>query len=278
MSLEVLIPYVMPLAVAGWVGFFVALWAVLVWHHRRWVAYHERKGLSVPATGPEVLWAELVDGVRLVVDYLRGLFRDGLRRPAEVRGAPVLCVHGYTQNGTNFVRIRQVLEAEGRPTLAISMWHRLAPMSWYLARLERTLEHAVGLDPDGIDVVCHSMGGVLLRAVLSRRPDLARSVRTVVTLGSPHQGTAAPRGIPWLPEVQALKRRSSFLAELPSLPELVPQAVTVAGTLDTIVYPVSSALAEGADHVVIAAGHAGLLTRPEAVEAVRRALVGRSAA
>jgi pimeloyl-ACP methyl ester carboxylesterase len=153
------------------------------------------------------------------------------------------------------------------------MWHRLAPVSWYLRRLERAVERAVGLDPEGIDVVCHSMGGVLLRSVLARRPDLARRIRRVVTLGSPHRGTAAARGIPWLPEVQALKRRSAFLAGLPSLSALVPRAVTVAGTLDTIVYPVDTALEDGAEHVVIPAGHAGLLTRPEAVAAVRHALV-----
>jgi len=248
----------------------------LLWHHGRWVAYHQRKGMAVPGTGREVLWAELVDSVRLGVDYVRGLFRDGLRRPDEVRGPTVVCVHGYTQNGTNFVRIRQALEAEGRPTLAVSLWHRLAPVSWYLRRLELALERAIGLDPDGIDVVCHSMGGVLLRSVLAGRPDLAAQVRTVVTLGSPHRGTAAARGIPWLPEVQALKRRSAFLAGLPSLSALVPQAVTVAGTLDTIVYPLASALEEGAEHVVIPAGHAGLLTRPEAVAAVRWALIHRA--
>jgi len=269
-----------PITIAAWLsgagllGGLASLGGVLHWHHGRWVAYHRRKGRSVPGTAGEVLWAEAVDGLRLGVDYVRGLFGDGLRRPAEVRGPMVLCVHGYTQNGTNFVRIRRALEAGGRPTMAVSMWHRLAPLAWYLRRLERAVERAVELDPDGIDVVCHSMGGILLRAVLERRPDLAGRIRTAVTLGSPHRGTAAARGIPLLPEVQALKRRSSFLSTLPRLSELVPQAVTVAGTLDTIVYPVETALDEGAEHIVLSAGHAGLLTRPEAVEAVRRVLVG----
>ena len=37
-----------------------------------------------------------------------------------------------------------------------------------------------------------------------------------------------------------------------------------------------TALEDGAEHVVLPAGHAGLLTRPQAVEAVRRALVERA--
>lgn len=247
----------------------------LVWHHQRWVAYHRRKALPLPASGPSLLAVEAVDGLRLGWWYAVGAFRDGPRAPAQVTGRTVLCVHGYTQNGSNFWGIRRALEAAGRPTVAFSMWHRLAPLPWYLQRLERALERAVRLDPGGIDVVCHSMGGVLLRGVLHRRPDLAQHVRTAVTLGTPHRGTAAARGIPLLPEVQALKRRSAFLRSLPPLPALVPQTVTVAGSLDTLVYPLSSALEQGAEHVVVRAGHAGLLTRPEAVDAVLRAILGR---
>ena len=258
---------------AGLVGVPVACGAALRWHYGRWVAYYEHKGLAPPGTGRDVLQEEAADSALLVADFVRGFFGDGLRRPPTVQGPVVFCVHGYTQNGTNFVRLRRALRAAGRPTMAMSMGRRLAPVSWYLGRLERALERAVALEPEPIDVVCHSMGGVLLRAVLVQRPDLADRVRMVITLGSPHRGTAAARGVPWLPEVQAMKRKSSFLESLPRLTELVPRVVTVAATLDTIVYPVDTALEEAAEQVVIRTGHAGLLTRPEAVDAICQRLI-----
>ncbi len=244
-------------------------------HHRRFVSYHRRKGLAVPLPSVAGLVRELRDFVVLGWWHLRAFLRDGLRTPRQTTGRPVICVHGYTQNATNFWALRHALERRGRPTIAISMWYRLAPLRWYARRLERRLEHLVHEVPEGVDIVAHSMGGIVLRMVLSARADLRERIRTVVTLGSPHHGTAAARGIPLLPEVRALRRRSELLAALPHLPELLPHAriVTVAGTADTIVYPVSTSLVDGAEAVVLQGiGHAGLLTRPRALAAVRVAL------
>jgi pimeloyl-ACP methyl ester carboxylesterase len=263
------------LAVGALAALTVLWWAAVGWwHHHRYAAYLRFKGAGAPASGWSVLWAELVDTLRLSGFFARSLGRDGWLEPELPAGRPVLCVHGYTQNGTNFWGIRQRLLALGRPSRAVSMVPGVARMNWYAARLERTLEEVVEQREGSVDVICHSMGGVVLRMVLARRPDLARRVAAAVTLGSPHAGTAAARGIPWLPEVQALKRRSVLLAELPPLTELVQRVVTVAGTLDTVVYPLDSALVDGAEQVVLPVGHAGLLTAPAAVEVVVRAVEG----
>jgi triacylglycerol lipase len=242
--------------------------AVVVVHHLGFVAWHRARGRATPA-GLEWMVHEVRDGARVGWWYLRGYFADG-HRPGE--GRPVLCVHGYSQSGANFFGLRAHLR---RPTVAVSLLHRLAPLLWYAARLEARLERLIADHPDGVDVVAHSMGGVVLRVVLASRVDLAARVRTVVTLGTPHRGTAAARWIPVLPELKALRRRSAFLAALPSLVELVPhgRVVTIAAAADTLVYPVETALVPGAEHVVLPdMGHAGLLTRFEAYEAVRLAL------
>ncbi|MFT4628399.1 MAG: triacylglycerol lipase [Myxococcota bacterium] len=248
--------------------------AGLGWHHSRWVSYHRHKGIPVPPGGTRWMLEETRDLVVLGVWHGVGFLRDGLRSPAEPNGRLVVCVHGYTQNGTNFWGLRRALAEAGRPTVAVSMRHRLAPVGWYVDRLEQALEHAVASVPDRVDVVAHSMGGIVLRAVLARRTDLAERLGGVVTLGSPHRGTAAARGFAWLPEVRALRRRSPWLASLPSLPSLLPigRVTTVAGSLDTVVYPVASALAEGARQVVLDVGHVGLLTRRSAHRQVLAAL------
>ncbi|MEZ4239089.1 MAG: alpha/beta hydrolase [Myxococcota bacterium] len=158
--------------------------------------------------------------------------------------------------------------------MAISLLHRLAPVSWYAARLERALEALVRAQPE-IDVVCHSMGGIVLRMVLQRRPDLAEHVHTVVTLGSPHHGTAAARGMLLLPEPVALARGSWLLGDLPHLPALLPgrRVVGVAGEDDAIVYPVATTDEPGAEHVVLPhRGHMSLLVDPAVHEVVLRAL------
>lgn len=245
-------------------------------HHRRFVGYHRFKGLPAPPTG---LWPWVAADIRafaiLAWWHVRGFLRDGLRTPNPTLGRPVLFVHGYTQNATNFHGLRRVLERAGRPTVAVSLWHRLAPLRAYAKRLERRLEDLALRFPDGFDIVAHSMGGVILRIVLATREDLRAVVRTVVTLGVPHQGTAAARGIPLIPEVLALKRRSKLLAGLPPLTDLVPngRVVAIAGDADTIVYPVESSLLQGAEGLVLrGVTHAGLLTTRRAHAAVRHVL------
>lgn len=246
----------------------LAPWFLVLFHHAGFVWWHRARNRPVPV-GLSWLRHEVADAGWIGWWYLRGFFADG---PRPGRGRPVLCVHGYTQSGANFVGLRAYLD---RPTVAVSLLYRLAPLPWYAARLEARLEELVHRSPDGVDVVAHSMGGIVLRLVLARRPDLARALRRVVTLGSPHRGTAAARWIPLLPEATALRRKSHLLRSLPSLVELVPngRVVTVAAVADTLVYPLETALVPGAEHVVLAdMGHAGLLTRRQAHEVVRAAL------
>jgi pimeloyl-ACP methyl ester carboxylesterase len=247
-------------------------------HHRRFVGYHAHKGLVAVPSFSEWVSAEARGGAVLGYWHVMGLI-DSLASSKPLTGRLVVCLHGYTQNATNFLGLRRSLQEAGRPTVALSLGYRLAPMSWYAHRLERELrrlsEAHAGTPDGGFDLVAHSMGGVVLRMVLAQHPELRSALRTVVTLGSPHHGTAAARGIPLLPEIRALRRRSELLRDLPHLSELLPQArlVAIAGDADTVVYPLETALAPGAQRVVLPGiGHAGLLTEPVAWQAVQRAL------
>lgn len=253
-----------------------ALVGGLLWFHlARFVGYHRHKGIESPPLSIRLALHELTAVLQVAWWHVRAVLSDGLRTPSEVRGRPVVCVHGYSQNATNLWAIRRALEHHGRPTLGISLWHRLAPMSWYARRLEGRLEALAASLDEGFDVVAHSMGGVVLRMVLDRRPDLRRAIHSVVTLGTPHRGTAAVRGMPWLPELRALSRRSDLLQQLPLLRELLPHAqlVTVGSTGDTVVYPVASTLEPYTQNVLLhEIGHTGLLTHQRALAVVCQAL------
>ena len=199
-------------------------------------------------------------------------FADGLRTPKVVAGPPVLCLHGITQTGSNLWGIRRALEARGRPTLALSLGRLPRNRRHLGGRVAPAVEQLAALSASGrVDVVAHSLGGVVLRLVLADRPDLAAKIGRVVTLGSPHRGTASLRGLPLGAAIRRLGRRSTLLAGLPALP--ADHVTTVAAIPDLIVYPASTCHLPGSHCVDLpGVGHAGLLTRPEAIGAVLHAL------
>lgn len=239
----------------------------------RFVRYHHHKGIVLPPIAwvryaIREAWAVLTIGVW----HLRAAFADGLRAPAVVSGPPVLCLHGITQTGSNLWGIRRALERRGRATLALSLG-RLPPSRHRLAdRVAPALRRLADLSPTGrIDVVAHSLGGVLLRIVLTDHPELASRIRRVVTLGSPHAGTAGIRGLPLGRAVQRLGRRSNLLSGLASIP--AERVTTVAGIPDLVVYPASTCHLPGSGCVdLVGIGHAGLLTHPDAIAVVVDAL------
>ena len=246
--------------------------------YARFVRYHHHKGLERHQVA--FLPYALREGVAILTVglwHLRAAFADGLRTPKIVSGPPVLCLHGITQTGSNLWGIRRALEARGRPTLALSLG-RLPRNRRHLGdRVAPELLRLAALSSTGrVDVVAHSLGGVVLRLVLADRPDLAAKIGRVVTLGSPHRGTASLRGLPLGQAIHRLGRRSTLLAGLPALP--ADHVTTVAGIPDLIVYPASTCHLPGSHCVDLpGVGHAGLLTRPEAIGAVLHALCGDAA-
>lgn len=248
--------------------------AAPAWAIRQFYAYHRYKGEAVGFGAREAASQLLGEGVAfatLGLWHIRAFAADDWRVPNLVSGRPVVCVHGYTQNATNLWGIRRALEANQRATRAVSMGFPGRRIEGYVPRLVRVLEEAADRSPDGFDVVAHSMGGVVLRLALRDHPVLRDRLRRVVTLGAPHHGTAGSRGfLGGLPELGALGRRSSFLADLPHLHELAPHAevLTIAGGMDLIVYPQHTSHVIGARAVNLPVGHAALLTDRRAIDVV----------
>jgi triacylglycerol lipase len=123
-----------------------------------------------------------------------------------------------------------------------------------------------------IDLVCHSMGGLVARFYLQQL-DGARRVSRVVTLATPHMGTHATAWMP-LPLVQQMAPKSPFLQHLNGLPE--PEGVdfsSIGAGADVLVLPPENARAPfGAYAQFDQLGHTGLMLSPNVLRAVHEAL------
>lgn len=243
----------------------------------RFALWHRWHGVTLRPASPGERLAVIANEVAAWVVLGLWAVRGRLGRPRDPGAMPVVCVHGFTQNATNFRGIRLALEAQGRPTTAISLGIPPKSIERYAARVIARLEALVERYDQPIDLIAHSMGGIVLRQALAERPDLGARVRNIITLGTPHAGTEASR---WLPgpgtwEYRQMRRGSHYLLGLPDFQVTAPEAqvTTVAAERDLIVFPTRVAHLAGARQVnLVGLGHAGLLTRDCATQAVLAAL------
>jgi len=263
-----------------------AAWVLGIWFGGSWYRfkrYHRRKGLPLP-DGPR--WSDrighwLAESAALFRIHVWRLERGPPRMAPPADGDPVLCVHGFTQDRTNFAALRRELWMRGRPSTSIDLGLPGKHPRKLAAGVVQALEALRAEHPDRpLDIVCHSMGGLVLRDALRHRPDLIDGIRTIVTLGSPHHGTAGARWpVRLWPEAGGLARGSDWIASLPTLAQLAPQArtVTVSGSADYIVYPQDTAHLPGSEHVDFhGIGHAGLLTDRRVIRTVLAAFDGQA--
>ncbi len=176
-------------------------------------------------------------------------------RMAEQR--TVVFIHGYLGHRTMFLPLRTYLRAHGIHRTLNFSYSPSAGIEHSARELQRFLrKHVRG---GRIDLVCHSLGGVIARVYLQ---DLggARRVDRCLTLGTPHYGTYSAY---WLPTRIGHQMRpdSSLLTRLnrgSAQSSRVAFTYFVAAS-DNIVVPRIFA-ERGADVVVVnQVGHVGML-------------------
>lgn len=127
--------------------------------------------------------------------HLSLLQRGLLTTDAHAAGTPILLLHGMIGNRSSFVVLRRVLRRRGFQRVLTSNYQvvtqDIRQAAEELGRSVELLCEASGHDQ--IHVVGHSLGGVIARYYVQRLGGDAR-VETLVTLGSPHQGTR-PAGL-----------------------------------------------------------------------------------
>lgn len=203
-------------------------------------------------------------------------------------GVPVLLVHGYGANRSNWRFVERRLRAGGFTSVHAANYNPLTSdlpgLAEWLATEVATLRARCGVE--AVHVVGHSLGGVVARYAVQVLG--LEGVATCVTLASPHGGVTLARPVPTLPGgLGAVARQLR-----PDAPEMVllrssarplgTRFVAVAGGSDVIV-PTGRALIRepelAATNLVIANhGHFSLLfSAPLADSLVHQLGLGRSA-
>ncbi|RYE89394.1 MAG: hypothetical protein EOO75_11870, partial [Myxococcales bacterium] len=218
---------------------------------------------------------------------LAGLTMLAPRRPViEPRpddGArPIVCVHGLQGAAGNFAPLRAFLSAAGRRRHYAVWFEPDGDIVSMAARLGDVIAEVIEVNRLGddaqVDVVAHSMGGLITRLALLD-PDTVRRVHTIVTLGTPHHGTHLAR-LAATSHVLSLRPSSPALAQLRHQlpwagPPALPRLVSLWSSADIMLLPSSCAVVDGADNRELpGVTHTGLLMAPSALFATLRALEG----
>lgn len=187
-------------------------------------------------------------------------------------GRPVLLIHGILCNRGIWRTWFRPLDSAGfGPVRAVDLEPLLGDLDAHARTVAQTLEELQRECAGArVSIVAHSMGGLVARAALRRAgPDV---IRDIVTIASPHHGTALARwslsrparqmrpGSPWLRALAAL--------ETPEVP-----ITSLYSAQDNLVVPARSAVLDGARAREFAGvGHMGLLFRRACVDAAISAL------
>lgn len=195
---------------------------------------------------------------------------------------PVLFVHGLGGHRGNFTPMRAWFRLFGRTRTWAVGFRRGLRVEGMAASLREDIARVVEVNglPSGdrIDLVCHSMGGIVARIALED-PQTARRIGTVLTLGTPHAGTLAARYAATY-HTLALRPGSKLMGRLTKQvpwPSSLPRLVCLWSSEDVFMLPAETACVDGADNRrVPGVTHLSYLLNPTAFQAALTALAPRT--
>jgi triacylglycerol esterase/lipase EstA (alpha/beta hydrolase family) len=186
---------------------------------------------------------------------------------------PVLLVHGYGCNSGYWTHLEPLLDREGISHASIDLEPVAGSIDDYAPLIEaRVRELCAATGAARIAIVAHSMGGLAARAWM-RSYGSAR-VAKLITLGTPHHGTALARFGPGANAAQ-MRRDSPWLRALAAAEtqDVRARIVSLYTHHDNIVAPQDSSVLPGARNIAFGGvGHVALGSNPRVLAEVLRIL------
>ncbi len=215
------------------------------------------------------LLAEEFRASMLVTSWFVPCARAATRIYPDSRQPPVLLLHGYGCNSGYWAHLLPLLDAARISHATVDLEPVAGDIDGYVPLVERAVrELCAAAGADRVAIVAHSMGGLVARAWM--RVHGSAALARVITLGTPHHGTALARfglgknafqmrpGSAWL--------RALAASEDASARALVTSLYT---HHDNIVSPQESSRLEGARNIEFGGvGHVALGSNPRVLAAV----------
>ena len=182
---------------------------------------------------------------------------------------PVLLLHGYGCNSAYWARLVPLLDTARISHASVDLEPVGASIDDYAAAVERAVEALrAASGARQVAIVAHSMGGLVARAWM-RAHGSARVAR-LVTLGTPHQGTALARFGPGA-NARQMRRDGQWLQALAGSEDAATRALvtSIYTHHDNIVSPQTSSVLPGARHIAFGGvGHVALGHNRHVLDAV----------
>lgn len=183
-------------------------------------------------------------------------------RPTGRRG--VVLIHGFVCNRGLWMRWFPLLRARGHAYVAVNLEPVFGSIDAYVSLIEEAVQRVTRATGQPPILLCHSMGGLAARAwlragVASGKPQVRR-VEHVITIGTPHAGTALASLNPFHFSLNALQmqQQSAWLKGLQRDEARLLAPSSVGGPYgrftcyyshcDNIVFPMLTATLPGADN------------------------------
>jgi triacylglycerol esterase/lipase EstA (alpha/beta hydrolase family) len=201
-------------------------------------------------------------------------YRASFEGEGEAEGGrhPVILLHGFGMNRTNWLWLGSRLSARGIGPLYGASYFSPQSVRRSAQHLRDFVEKVVTLeDAEKVDIVAHSLGGVVARYYIERLGG-ARRVARLITIASPHRGTVLGR-LGLVPSARELVAGSPLLDDL-GTPRAGVAYTSIWSRADNVVVPADSAsiAPAGEDRVFDDLGHLSLLLSPRVLDAVAERL------
>ncbi|MEW1643224.1 MULTISPECIES: alpha/beta fold hydrolase [unclassified Streptomyces] len=204
--------------------------------------------------------------------------QDATQLPTEAK-PPVVLLHGFIDNRSVFVLLRRSLAQHGHRQVESLNYSPLtcdirAAAELLGRHVEEICERTGSRE---VDIVGHSLGGLIARYYVQRLGGDLR-VRTLVTLGTPHSGTAVVPLANAHPIVRQMRPGSPVIEELTRpAPGCRTRFVGFWSDLDHLMEPLETACVDHPDLIaqnvqVSGIGHLALPVHPAVATGIRQAL------
>jgi triacylglycerol esterase/lipase EstA (alpha/beta hydrolase family) len=187
------------------------------------------------------------------------------------RHNPIVLLHGFAMNRTNWIFLGRRLAARGIGPLYGTSYFSPQTVKRSAEQLRDFIEAVrVREGAERVDIVAHSLGGMVARHYIERL-DGAKHVQRLITIGSPHHGTKTAHFGPFIPSAQESRAGSQWFADMgPFLAREGLAYTSIWSRSDAIIEPPesSSIAPAGEDRVFDDLGHLSLLLSTRVIDAI----------